>query len=497
MKTKSRMYRRMEIIPGMLVWITFFSGVVLSIVKPFWVIYFILLFDLYWLFRVAYFLIFLILAWRTYRQSMKTDWNAALRAHNDWQSVYHLICLPFVHESTEIVDTALIALAQSRYPSDRMIVVLGGEGRNEPHALQVMEVMKKKYSTVFTRFLTTIHPDGIAGEIKTKGANLHYMGVQSKTLIDQLNISYERVIVSAFDIDTIVHQDYFSCLTSAYLSHPNRTHSSYQPVVLYNNNIWDSPAPMRLAAFSTTFWLMTELVRPDRLFTFSSHSMPFQALVDVGYWDPTIVSEDSRIFLQCFMRYNGDYEVTPLFIPVSMDTVLAEGTWKSLVNLYKQQRRWAWGVEHFPYLVENFLKNRMIPIGKRLKILWNQTEGMYTWATAPFIILLLGRFPLLFVSDSEQSSIVAQNAPHILELLLNMSFAGIVIIGIVSMTLLPPRSKRHGVSSVLFMILQWLLLPISIILLSSIPAIDAQTRLMFGRYLGFYVTEKSRIAQSA
>ena len=463
-------------------------------IKPFWVVTFILLFDLYWLFRVVYFLIFLIIAWRTYRRSIKTDWNKAVRAHTGWESITHLVFFPFVHEGVEIIDTALSALAKSHYPSGAMIVVLGGEGRNTDHAQIVIEEMKKKYSDIFGHFLTTIHPDGVVGEIKSKGANLHYMGIQSRKLIDQLDISYENIIVSAFDSDTIVHPDYFSCLTSAYLTHQNRIHSSYQPVVLYNNNIWDSPAPMRLAAFSTTFWLMTELVRPDRLFTFSSHSMPFKALVDVGYWDPTIVSEDSRIFLQCFIHYNGDYEVTPLFIPVSMDTVLSEGTWKGLVNLYKQQRRWAWGVEHFPYLIQNFWGNRMIPLGKRLKILWNQAEGMYTWATAPFIILLLGRLPLLFVKNAESTSIVAQNAPHILEFLLNMSLIGILVIAIMSMTLLPPRSERHGVSHWVFMVLQWLLLPISIILLSSIPAIDAQTRLMLGRYLGFYVTPKTRIA---
>ncbi len=488
------MYRTMEMIPGLCVWITFFLGVLLSIIKPFWVVTFILLFDLYWLFRVAYFLIFLIIAWRTYRHSMKTDWNKAVRAHADWKSITHLVFFPFVHEGTEIIDTALSALAKSNYPSSAMIVVLGGEGRNADHANTVMEEMKKKYSGIFGHLLTTIHPDGLVGEIKSKGANLHYMGIQSRELIDRLAIPYENVIVSAFDSDTIVHPDYFACLTSAYLAHPNRTHSSYQPVVLYNNNIWDSPAPMRLAAFSTTFWLMTELVRPDRLFTFSSHSMPFKALIDVGYWDPTIVSEDSRIFLQCFIHYNGDYEVTPLFIPVSMDTVLSEGTWRSLVNLYKQQRRWAWGVEHFPYLIQHFWGNNMIPLGKRLKILWNQAEGMYTWATAPFIILLLGRLPLLFVNNAESTSIVAQNAPHILELLLNMSLIGILVIAIMSMTLLPPRLQRHGVSHLVFMVLQWLLLPISIILLSSIPAIDAQTRLMLGKYLGFYVTPKTRVA---
>lgn len=493
MIAKTRMYRLCEIVPGALVWITFSVGIVLSIIHPLWVIYFILLFDLYWLFRVAYFLVFLILAWRTYRKSLQMDWNAKLREHADWGMITHLIFLPFVRESERIVEAALEALLHSTYPPDRMIVVLGGEEREREYADRIMHTIKQKYRASFRSLITTLHPDGIEGEIKSKGANLHYMGRCAKEYIDLQNIPYERIIVSAFDIDTNVHTDYFACLTHTYLSHPNRTRSSYQPVVLYNNNIWDSPAPMRLAAFSTTFWLMTELVRPDRLFTFSSHSMPFRALVDVGFWDPTIVSEDSRIFLQCFIHYNGDYEVTPLFVPVSMDTVLSEGVWKSFINLYKQQRRWAWGVEHFPYLATQFWRNKRISLGKRLKVIWNQTEGMYTWATAPFIILILGRTPLLFLRGADQTSIMAQNAPQILELLLNLSLGGIIIIAMISMTLLPPRSERHRPYQLFFMVFQWLLLPITIVVLSSIPAIDAQTRLMFGKYLGFYVTEKSRV----
>ena len=51
-------------------------------------------------------------------------------------------------------------------------------------------------------------------------------------LIDELALDYGKVIVSNFDIDTCVHPQYFPYLTYKYLTHPNPTHASYQPIAI-------------------------------------------------------------------------------------------------------------------------------------------------------------------------------------------------------------------------------------------------------------------------
>jgi len=58
--------------------------------------------------------------------------------------------------------------------------------------------------------------------------------------------------------------------------------------------------------------------------------------------------------------------------------------------------------------------------------------------------------------------------------------------------LLPERPKEHKAYKYLYMILQWILVPFTLIVFGSFPATDAQTRLMLGKYLGFHVTEKIR-----
>jgi len=495
MKNRSKIFRFYEKIPGLLIWLTLILSVVFSFIFPIGVIFFIIAFDFYWLLRVLYFIFYASLSFFRYKKTVKTNWFAKVKQINDWQRIYHLIYLPTYGEPMEVLRTTFESLVKSNYPKEKIMVILGGEGRVEQDFLAKAEIIKKEFENVFCKILITVHPDGLPDELKAKGANANWMGKKSKELVDELKFNYDNLVVSYFDCDTCVHPEYFAHLTYRYLTHPNPTRVSFQPAVNYNNNIWDAPAAMRVTAFGTIFWLLMDLMRPERLYTFSSHSMSFRALVDVGFWQKDIVTDDSRIFLQCFFQYNGDYSVEPMYVPVSMDTVMDKKYWQGFKNLYKQQRRWAWGVEHFPYMMEKFKGNRQINFGKKLKYAWNLTEGMYSWATAPLLIFILGRLPLWVAGRGEESaSVIVQNAPYVLEFLMLAAMIGIFFSALISLFILPPRPQNQPKWKYLIMFLQWLLLPITLILFGSIPATEAQTRLMLGEkyHLGFFVTPKDR-----
>lgn len=487
--------RILEMIPGGLVWLTLFFAIALSFLNPVAAIVLVILFDLYWLFRVGYFVIYVVIAWRRFRQDSARDWFADMSRLPGAADLVHLIFIPTYKEDIEILRATFSSLVASKFPDKdkRFIVVLAGEERDSERFRRNAEALSAEFGAAFKKILVFEHPRNLPDEIPGKGSNLNFAGHRAQEYVDSLGIPYERVIVSAFDVDTCVHPQYFAHLTFAYATHPDPTRTSFQPVALYNNNMWESPAVVRVAAFGTTFWLLTELARPERLCTFSSHSMSFRALADVGFWQKDIVTEDSRIFLQCLLRYDGDYAVTPMFVPVSMDTVVGENLWQSMANLYKQQRRWAWGVEHFPYLAIRFAKNPRFPLAKKIYYLWTLTEGMWTWATAPLLIFILGRLPLAVAPEAVREITLFQNTPNILDALMTFSMVGVFATAIVSLTLLPPRpAQNKSRASGLVMVLQWLLVPVTFIAFGSIPAIDAQTRLMLGKYLGFNVTAKKR-----
>ena len=492
MPPKTKFYRFLEILPGVLIWSTLVGAVVLSFTKPLIALVLIVLFDLYWLFRVVYFVFYLSISWRRFRSALQVDWFLKLKELPHWDNLYHLIFLPTYKEDIEVLRMTFKSLAQAVYPKDKMIVVFAGEERDQERFLRNAEILKKEFGGIFGQLLVTLHPRNLPDEIPGKGSNLNFAGYQARELIDRLNIPYENVIVSAFDVDTTVHPHYFSYLAYQYRTIENPLQASYQPIALYNNNMWESPALVRVAALGTTFWLMTELPRTERLFTFSSHSMPFKALVEVGFWQKDIVTEDSRIFLQCFLHYHGKYRVVPLYLPVSMDTVTTGNYWTSLKALYLQQRRWAWGIEHFPYMAWHFIKKSEISIWRKSKFLWNLGEGMYSWATAPLLIFLLGRLPFIFGRGEVGDTVFFQTTPYILEWLMRVAMLGMIASALLTSKLLPPRPPGTPVYRAMHIVWQWLFLPFTLILFGSLPAFDAQTRLMFGKYLGFNVTEKKR-----
>ena len=456
-------------------------------------IYFILIFDVYWVLRVVYFSFYLFLSWRRFRKAVRVEWFENLtREFPLWEKRKNVIFLPLYNEGFEVVESSLNSFLASSYPASKIYLVISGEGRKLEHWQKIQKLISENYSGKFADLIFYTHPDNLPDEIPGKGSNIHHAEMEFKKYADARGWDYADIIVSIFDIDTIVHPQYFAHLSYLYCKHPRPERSSFQPLTLYNNNLWQSPAVLRIMAFGTSFWMLFSLARLDNLITFSSHSMSFKAIMDCGGHSKDIISEDSRIFYQCWLRYNGDYEVTPLYIPVSMDTVRDESWWRSLKNLYLQQRRWAWGTEHIPYLLWQFRLNKKISWTKKVTTLFHEWEGKWSWAVVAILITLIGRLPLWVAGDEVRQSALFFNAPNILEVLMTMAMLGLFVSAIMSMLILPRRPGNQPRHRYLFMILQWALVPVSLILFSSLPCLDAVTHLMFGKYLGFNVSVKKR-----
>jgi len=490
------LYRGLEMLPAFLAWGTLFGLTILSWLKPIWTAYFIIAFDIYWLLLVFYLSLHLIAAYIKLKQNIKINWQAECQKQKGWMDIYHLVILPVYNEDTEIVQTSIEAIIKDGYPLNKMIVAVTAEERAGQIKLQNYRQLADKYSDKFFKFILTVHPDNIAGELKGKGANQTWAAERAKEqVIDAEKLDYDKILVSVFDIDTVVGRGYFYRLTHAFLTTSNPHQASYQPIPVYHNNLWEAPFFARISASSNTFWQMMQQIRVEKLATYSSHSMSWRALIDIGFWSTNMVSEDSRIFWHCFSYYNGYYRVEPLYFPVSMDVCMDKTNWKTVKNLYKQQRRWGWGVENIPYLIFNIIKRwKHIPKKIAFSRIFTQLYGFHSWATNALIIAVIGWLPLFLGGEEFNSTVLSGNLPYITRTLMTLAMGGLVVSAIISTLLLPRKPLKYGIFKRMQMVIQWIFLPLIIIIFGSIPALEAQTRLaLSGKWrLGFWVTPKSR-----
>ena len=209
MINRSATYRFYEIIPGFLAWTTIVLMFVLSWLAPIFTAIFIIVFDIYWLFKTIYLSFHLRASFSKMRQAMKINWLEKLQTmtiddDNDkeiggqksmvksqWSNIYHLVILPMYKEPYEVVKETFDALAKINYPKDKMIVVLATEERAGQIAQGVAKKIKQEFGGEFFRFLITAHPANLSGEVPGKGSNQTWAVKETQiSIIDPLKIPY-------------------------------------------------------------------------------------------------------------------------------------------------------------------------------------------------------------------------------------------------------------------------------------------------------------------
>ncbi|MDA1335191.1 MAG: hypothetical protein O2794_04270 [bacterium] len=487
------LYRLFEMLPGALAWGTLILMFLLSWKKPIWIAIFIITFDLYWLVKTVFLSFHMKASWRRMQHNLEIDWMARLELLK-WNRVWQLVIIPTASGAEDVVTDTIDSIIACKWPKERMILVVAQEERvMGSHVLG--EKIAEKYKDIFGELLFTYHPDGVGGELRGKGSNETYALKEVLSKIKAKEIPFEDVIVSSFDEDTRMYDQYFSCLTWNFLTAEKPHRSSFQPVPLYHNNVWEAGSVSRVVASSGTFWQMMQQERPERLTTFSSHSMGLVGLVEANFWQKNIVSEDSRIFWNHYFYFNGDWRTIPLSYPVSLDANLASGFWQTAKNIYKQQRRWGWGVENVPYMLFHFVKNKHVSLRKKLYYTFNALEGFWSWATNALLIFMLGWLPLVLGGREFTKHVISYNLPLITRLIMTLAMIGIVTSAVIAQQMLKKTKGDYRSQRKMPLILQWILMPLTMIIFGAIPGIEAQTRLMLGgRFrLGFWLTPKDRV----
>src|SRR5690606_16102329 len=149
-------------------------------------------------------------------------------------------------------------------------------------------------------------------------------------------VDVDYVTITSEDADALFHHSYFSALTYSFLHNKMRYNLIWQGGIVFYNNIWRVPAPVRVLASIFSVTQMYILMRKDRLVNFSTYSTSLKHIVEIDYWDTDVIPEDYRLFFKSYFAKNGQFEVEPIFLPIYADAAESHGWFATLKNQYQQ-----------------------------------------------------------------------------------------------------------------------------------------------------------------
>lgn len=526
-------YRFLEILPGLLSYGAIILLVILSIVSPLAASLYLLIIILSMMVRVVGITYHMVTGRAKMNKACMVDWCARLGDLEDPQAayarvrdeqcrelgfsqhkenlrliasaqkgffpkpseIYNAVIMPAYNEDIEVIEPALKSIIMTTYDTKRMIMVFAYEERGGKDIEIAAKTLQKRYAKYFHAFHIIKHPKDVLDEVIGKGGNITHAGRWLKGWLDEQRIAYSNVIVTTMDCDNKPHEAYFDYLTYEYIVREDRKHYSYQPVCLFTSNIWDVPAPMRVVATGNSFWNIISSMRPHSLRNFASHAQPMDALVEMDFWSVRTIVEDGHQYWRSYFYFGGNYGVVPLHAPIYQDAVLSATYIKTFKAQFIQLRRWAYGASDVAYVGERiFTKQRNVPFWAGFSRFVRLLDGHVTLACVSILIAFGGWVPLIVNAEAARS-VAAHQLPDTVSTLQQIALIGMAIAIFSAFKLLPPRPIRYTRRRNIWMLLQWVLMPVTAIVYSSAAAFTAQTRLLVGRYLDkFDVTEKATAA---
>lgn len=481
--------RILEILPGAFSWFLILFPIWGSFVVPTLVAYYIIAFCVYWLYRSLSLATLAIIAHFRVRASEQYDWVGDLKAFPDWEKVHHLVVIPTYKEPLHTLQRTLRALAASSFPTNRIAIMLSFEEREGQDAIDKGKALKKEFGKNFGYLWTTLHPD-IAGEVKGKSSNTSWGAkIAKKKLVDEAGVPIEYVTITSEDADAVLHYHYFSALAFQFLDSPVRYRRIWQAGIMFYNNIWKVPAPVRVLASVFSVTQLYVLMRPDSLMNFSTYSTSLKLTDEIGYWDTDVIPEDYRFFFKSYFATEGQVAVDPIFLPIYNDAAESDTFWNTMVNQYEQIKRWAWGVSDDAYIIKQWLTVPNLNFWDKTLRVFHVLENHFMWPVNWFAITLGAILPPL-LNEEFSRTVLGKTLPQTSSLILTVALVSLVVIFLVDMANRPPRPKEVSVVKRILQPFEFILMPVVGFFFSALPGIDAHTRLMVGRYIEYRVTEK-------
>lgn len=407
----------------------------------------------------------------------------------DWQQLRHVIIIPHWKEPEHVLVTTLQRLSEMNYPTKRISVVLGAEKR-DPEGYQLSLKLKKQFADKFENIWVSNH-ELTENEIVGKSSNMAFAGKYVVEQIKKLGWDLKFVTVTSCDADSQLPKNYFGNLTYLYVTEKDSEYKFFNGAMILYANIWRLPFYARVKNSMSTIFNVGRLVRTDKLVPFSTYSTSFWLIDRIGYWTPYITPEDFHIFFKALFTFPDKVSTIPLYQKILADAAEGSTHLETIKNNYFQERRWSWGISDDGWLLKNVIKS-VLSGNINLGLLYRSLHVIFDHIIGPvssIIILFGGNIPLL-VNPQFAATTFGINLPGVSSFMIQMTIWFLLISIILDQYLKPAQPGKITVVKKFFQLLEWITQPVVGIILVALPGIEAHTRLLFGKYLEYYLTKK-------
>ncbi len=405
--------------------------------------------------------------------------------HMDWSTeggdvVRHLILIPSYHEPIPVMQATLRRLAASAIARNQVIVVLAMEASDSAASTTAAQ-LQHEFASSFLHILTTFHPQGLPDEIKGKSANLAWAVRASAEELCNMGIPLDRVVITVADADSLLHRAYLECINYKFLTSPRRHDTIWQAPIFYHNNL-EAVSPLFEPMHSYSSALQAAFLGQG--LAYSTYSLSARLARKLDWWDVNVIAEDQHMFIKGYVKQHGGLLLDPVYLPVSACVVTGATFWQTCVNRFQQTIRHAWGAEEVGYAFDQVLFREKLPPLRGFQLLTRVLLDHVVAIAVPVTSFVL--LPLLILVQPPEWLATPQAA------LVVAAYAVIMLTSVIfwriDVRLRPISSPRQWS---LLVLLSFFAQPLVMLLLVTLPALIAQTRLLFdSRPLDYQVAPK-------
>ncbi len=424
--------------------------------------------------------------WRMMRRVQvwaQIDWGARAAAHAKHERLRHVVVLPNYREPLAILERTLTRLAEVPCAREQVIIVLAMEGADHD-AETTAAALRWRFESAFARIITTMHPPNLPGEIRGKSANLAWAVRQAVELLTADGHALDDLILTTADADSLLHPRYLEALSALYLEHMDRFRAFWQPPIFYHGNL-DMVHPLLepMHAYSSVL----QLAFLGQGFAFSTYSLSARLAVEIGYWDAGVIADEQHTFLKAFVHLGGNFRLEPVYLPVAARVVTGRGLFETLINRYRQTIRHAWGAEEVGFAYDRLLFNaHSVPTIKMLALLARIIIDHMLAVGIPLLTVIA--LPALLIAHP---MVWTTHLPQIAALFMVLTMCLLISARLWQIDVCLRPGERRIDAGALAHVISIIALPLIMVLLVTLPALVAHTRLLIGtRPLTFRVSPK-------